>query len=131
RMHLRATDRRATRLERTDRAVDWDRRRGIENLREPRGQLARRAARGVDLVVVRVVDDLPLRDQLRRELREAQQQHGGEREIAAGELSALLVTRDGVDLRIVAGGKPRRADDDVLAAAKGSHDVGLRAGGLR
>jgi hypothetical protein len=68
---------------------------------EAGGQFADSPAGGVDLVVVRVVDDFPLRDELGGGLSELQQQRGGQREVAAGEDPSVLRLGGSVDLRIV------------------------------
>ena len=126
-MHLGSRRRCAPRLDCPHRLLQRHRWLRCANLGETKRELARRAARRVDLVVVRVVDDLPLRDQAGRGFGELLQQHHRQREVAAGEHAALLRTRRRVDLRIVGLGQAGGADHDVGAALERGQDVGLGA----
>ena len=77
-----------------------------------------------------VVDDLPMWNELRRELGESTEQHGGEREVADSEDATLRSTRRGVDLGEIRLRQPRRADDDVGGLTQGREHVGLRCVGF-
>jgi hypothetical protein len=59
-VNLRSRHCRPARFRSANRLVDRDRAVRVPHLRQPLRELARRAARRIDFVVVRVVDDLPL-----------------------------------------------------------------------
>src|SRR4029453_6712849 len=80
-----------------------------------------------DLIVVRVVNDLPLRNELRGSFGEFLHQYCGQGEVAAGEDTAMLLAGDGVDLCVIALGNARRPHDYMRAVSKCGQDVGLGA----
>ncbi len=71
---------------------------------------------------MRVLDDLPTLDVLRRRRREHLSQHGGDREVSVNDAD-LLSSRFLIQLRVLFGRDAGGADDDVLSASDGGADV--------
>jgi len=92
-------------------------------------QARARYARCVDLVVVRIVDDLPLRDKPGRGFGELLEQHDRQGKVAAREYPTLLFTGEGVDLREIAFRETGGSHHDVRAVFECGQDVAL--GGIR
>ena len=130
RVHLRARERRAACLTRADRLVDRYGGARVAHGGQACRELSRRSAWRIDLRVARVVDDLPLRDELRRHLGELLQQDDRERKVAAREHAPLVRAGRDVDLGEIGLGETRRADDHMGAVLERREDVGLRAIGM-
>ena len=77
----------------------------MAHFRQPKRELASGAARCVDLVVVRVVNDLPLRNKLGRGFSEFLEQHDRQGKVAAGKDSTMLFAGEDVDLREITVGE--------------------------
>ena len=90
RMHLGAGDGSPPGLPGAQDPVDRDRGLGVTYPGETGGQFADGPAWRVDLVAVRIVNDLPVRDEPGGGLSESQQQRGGQGEVAAGEDASML-----------------------------------------
>ena len=131
RVHLSPGESGAARFAFAHGLLDWHCRLRLSGSRQTGRELARGAARRIDLVVVRVIDDLPLRNPLRGHFRELLQQHHGEREVAHGEDAALAVPGDRVEFAVVVIVQPGCADDNMGAVGEGGKDVGFGGVGPR
>ena len=76
---------------------------------------------------MRVVDDLPLRDEPGRGFGKLLEQYDRQGKVAAGEYPAMLLAREGVDLREIALRETGGSDHDVRAVLERGQDVGLGA----
>jgi hypothetical protein len=74
---------------------------------------------------VRVVDDLPLRNEPRGCFGKLLHQHDRQGKVAAGKHPALLPTGDEVEFGVVRLGEPRSPDYHVSTAFECRQDVGL------
>src|SRR6185295_12750120 len=97
-MNLRPGQRRASGLARPNGILDRDGRHRWAHPRQAGSELAGGTTWRIDLVVMRVVEDLPLRDQAGRQLGKNLEQDSGDREIPTGQDAAALTPGDLVDL---------------------------------
>src|SRR5437867_11445879 len=97
-MNLGPGKRSASGVARPDGIFDRDGRHRRAHAREAGSELAGGTTWRIDLVVMRVVEDLPARDQAGRDLGKVLEQDSSEREIPTGQDAASLKTRDLVNL---------------------------------
>src|SRR5215472_8916177 len=114
-----------------DCSIHRNRRLGTAHLQQARRALTRCAARCVDLIIVRVVDDLPLRYELRSSFGELLQQYDCQGEVAAGKDPTPPLACDRVNLREIAFGEAGSADDNMGATVERGENVCLGAVRLR
>lgn len=121
----------APRFAQPHRPVCGHRRFGRAHPGEASGQFTDRSARSVHLVVVRVVDDLPLRNVPGCHLGELLQQHGREGEVAAREDAAPPLASDPIDSREVVIRKPGTSHHDMGSPFECVQDVSSGSPRLR
>ena len=103
----------------------------VLHVRQAGGELTRGAARRIDLVVVRVVDDFPVGNESRGELRALQEQHRRQREVPRRQDSTPGFLRGDVNRLEIGGGQSRGANNDVRAFREGRENVALGTVWLR
>lgn len=102
---------------------------GLRTFRQAKRKLASSTTRCVDFVVVRIINDFPLRDEPGCGFGELLEQHDRQGKVAAGKHATMLFAREDVDLREVTVREAGSSHHDMRTVLERGQDISL--GGVR